>query len=214
MPEVRKRNFHSLQKCCSTYRLQLRRYGAIPIVVLESSTDPHSVLPFAETLDWDLAAITVSNPRLLQPLLESSLDDVTWAERMRMRRQGRKIWESYLSSRDKIMDALVALIRQRIGVEPPYFKVRLSTQSWNKEFNILSVLRTSRRETPQRTTLQRSSTKLAEPTSSVARFHRRSTSGGTRRSTRGGACRSSSTWASPSPVWSGTTRRRGKRGRS
>ena len=41
---------------------------------------------------------------------------------MRMRRQGYKFWQAYMSSKEKILDTTMAVVRQRLGIEPPIFK--------------------------------------------------------------------------------------------
>ena len=41
---------------------------------------------------------------------------------MRMRRQGYKFWQAYMSSKEKILDTIMAVVRQRLGIEPPIFK--------------------------------------------------------------------------------------------
>lgn len=38
-----------------------------------------------------------------------------------MRRQGYKFWQSYMSSKERVLDTTTAVIRQRLGLEPPYF---------------------------------------------------------------------------------------------
>ena len=41
---------------------------------------------------------------------------------MRMRRQGNKFWQAYMSSKEKVIDTTMAVVRQRLGIEPPIFK--------------------------------------------------------------------------------------------
>ena len=39
-----------------------------------------------------------------------------------MRRQGHKYWQVYMSSKEKVLDTTMAVGRQRLGIEPPFFK--------------------------------------------------------------------------------------------
>ena len=41
---------------------------------------------------------------------------------LRMRRQGHRFWQTYMSSKDRVLDTTMAVVRQRLGIEPPYFK--------------------------------------------------------------------------------------------
>ena len=53
---------------------------------------------------------------------------------LRMRKQGHKIWQAYMSSKEKVLDTTMAVVRQRLGIEPPYFSdVRTVDASQPKE---------------------------------------------------------------------------------
>ena len=39
-----------------------------------------------------------------------------------MRRQAHRFWQAYMSSKEKVLDTTMAVVRQRLGIEPPFFK--------------------------------------------------------------------------------------------
>ena len=40
---------------------------------------------------------------------------------IQMQRQGHNIWQAYISSKERVLDTTMAVVRQRLGIEPPYF---------------------------------------------------------------------------------------------
>ena len=40
---------------------------------------------------------------------------------LQMQRQGHSIWQAYMSSRERVLDTTMAVVRQRLGIEPPFF---------------------------------------------------------------------------------------------
>ena len=40
-----------------------------------------------------------------------------------MKKQGYLIWKSYFSTFDKVMDSIIAVLKQRMGIEPEEYKV-------------------------------------------------------------------------------------------
>ena len=54
-------------------------------------------------------------------LLNDFIPNMSFHDLLRMRRQGYKLWLSYMSSKKKVLDTVTAVIRQRLGLEPPYF---------------------------------------------------------------------------------------------
>ena len=57
-----------------------------------------------------------------QALISDFLPQMSFPERLRMRRQGRNFWAAYMSTKERALDTAMAVIRQRLGMEPPYFK--------------------------------------------------------------------------------------------
>ena len=43
-----------------------------------------------------------------------------------LKRQGQLIWRNYFSTEDKIKDAALSLVRERLGIEPLFYQVRFS----------------------------------------------------------------------------------------
>uniref|UniRef100_A0A2A4K6I9 glucuronosyl-galactosyl-proteoglycan 4-alpha-N-acetylglucosaminyltransferase n=1 Tax=Heliothis virescens TaxID=7102 RepID=A0A2A4K6I9_HELVI len=92
----------------STALLQARLYealrsGAIPVLLGGDRTR----LPYDEVLDWRRAA-------LLHVLLRALPD----ADLLALRRQGRLLWERYLSSVQASVDSLLAALRTRLHIPP------------------------------------------------------------------------------------------------
>ncbi|CAG0921307.1 unnamed protein product [Notodromas monacha] len=84
------------------------RFGAVPVVVGQAR------LPFDETIDWTAAAVFIPLPRLGEAL--DILNEISDEDIVGMRRQGYYLWKSYLSSDERIMDAVVSTLRGRMGV--------------------------------------------------------------------------------------------------
>ena len=60
---------------------------------------------------------------IVQTLISEFIPGLGFHERLRMRRQGRNFWAAYMSTKERALDTAMAVIRQRLGMEPPYFKV-------------------------------------------------------------------------------------------
>lgn len=99
----------------STALLQARLYealrsGAIPVVL----GGDRIRLPYDEVLDWRRAAILLPKARVTE--LHFLLRALSDADLLMFRRQGRVLWERYLSSVQSSMDSLLATIRMRLNI--------------------------------------------------------------------------------------------------
>ena len=56
-------------------------------------------------------------------MITDFIPNMSFSERLRMRRQGRNFWAAYMSTKKRVLDTVMAVIRQRLGLEPPHFKV-------------------------------------------------------------------------------------------
>ncbi|XP_026484929.2 exostosin-3 [Vanessa tameamea] len=99
----------------STALLQARLYealrsGAIPVVL----GGDRIRLPYDEVLDWRRATILLPKARVTE--LHFLLRALSDADLLAFRRQGRVLWERYLSSVQASMDSLLATIRMRLNI--------------------------------------------------------------------------------------------------
>ncbi|XP_028038241.1 exostosin-3 isoform X1 [Bombyx mandarina] len=101
----------------TTALLQARLYealrsGAIPVVL----GGDRIRLPYEEVLDWKRAVILLPKARVTEMhFLMRSFPD---ADLLALRRQGRVLWERYLSSVQASIDSLLATIRTRLHIPP------------------------------------------------------------------------------------------------
>ncbi|XP_001362090.1 exostosin-3 [Drosophila pseudoobscura] len=88
------------------------RSGAVPVILGADELR----LPYAETLDWRRAALLMPKARITE--LHFLLRAVQDADLLLLRRQGRLIWERYLSSVQATVDTVIASLRDRLGIPP------------------------------------------------------------------------------------------------
>ncbi|EDV37303.1 uncharacterized protein Dana_GF11490, isoform C [Drosophila ananassae] len=88
------------------------RSGAIPVILGSDELR----LPYAETLDWRRTALLLPKARITE--LHFLLRAVQDADLLLLRRQGRLIWERYLSSVQATVDTVIASLRDRLGIPP------------------------------------------------------------------------------------------------
>lgn len=101
----------------STTLIQARIYeslrsGAIPVVLGGDQVE----LPFSDMIEWRKAVVILPKARVTE--LHFLLRSIPDADLLLMRRQGRMIWERYLSSVQATIDTLIANIRDRLGIPP------------------------------------------------------------------------------------------------
>ncbi|KAL0281347.1 UNVERIFIED_CONTAM: hypothetical protein PYX00_002359 [Menopon gallinae] len=99
----------------STTLLQARIYeslrsGAVPVLLGGDQVK----LCFSEVLSWRRAVLMVPRARISE--LHFFLRSIPDSEILLMRRQGRLLWETYLASFQNIIDSLIAVLRDRLGI--------------------------------------------------------------------------------------------------
>ncbi|XP_063696402.1 exostosin-3 [Culicoides brevitarsis] len=87
------------------------RSGSVPVLLGE-----HVLLPYQETIDWRKVVITLPKARITE--IHFLLRSVSDGDLLMMRRQGRIIWEKYLSTVQATVDTVVASLRDRLGIPP------------------------------------------------------------------------------------------------
>jgi len=118
-----------------TIDVQLRLYealkmGAVPIIVGQHNRK--FLFPYEDFIDWNRALIPLAASRL--PELHFISRSVTDRDILAFRRQGRILWENYFGSIQSIVDSLIAVYRQRIGVPPSPISDEPSPSVFNATF--------------------------------------------------------------------------------
>lgn len=88
------------------------RSGAIPVILGADEVR----LPYSETIDWRRIALLLPKARITE--LHFLLRAIQDGDLLLMRRQGRLIWERYLSSVQATVDTVIASLRDRLGIPP------------------------------------------------------------------------------------------------
>ncbi|XP_034654228.1 exostosin-3-like [Drosophila subobscura] len=107
------------------------RSGAIPVILGADELR----LPYAETLDWRRAALLMPKARITE--LHFLLRAVQDADLLLLRRQGRLIWERYLSSVQATVDTVIASLRDRLAIPPRPIPSVVSQHIFNSSFTPL-----------------------------------------------------------------------------
>jgi len=94
---------------CHIRLLEALQSGAIPVILSSKA-----MLPFNDVIDWRKAAIILSQVRL--PELNVLLRTITTEDILDLRRQGRFLWETYLSTTDVMLKTVLAAIRTRLSI--------------------------------------------------------------------------------------------------
>ena len=123
----------------TTIDIQLRLYealkmGAVPIVV--GNHNLKFVFPYEDVVDWHRALVPLAESRL--PELHFLARAVTDRDILAFRRQGRILWEKYFGSIQSIVDSIIAVYRQRIGVPPPPINDEPSPSIFNATFKVIT----------------------------------------------------------------------------
>ncbi len=108
------------------------KYGAIPLII-GTRFEP----PFSEVIDWSKIIINLPSARITEMhyLLKSFRD----ADLLAYRRNGRQIFENYLSTMEKITETVLACLRTRIGIAPVPFRDYSSPSVFNESFTPLKL---------------------------------------------------------------------------
>ncbi|XP_068145127.1 exostosin-3 [Drosophila tropicalis] len=104
------------------------RSGAVPVILGADELR----LPYAETLDWRRAALLLPKARITE--LHFLLRAVQDADLLLLRRQGRLIWEKYLSSVQATVDTVIASLRDRLGIPPRPVPSVIAQSVFNSSF--------------------------------------------------------------------------------
>lgn len=120
-------------KLVTTTLIQARLYealraGAIPIILGADQVQ----LPYSETVEWRRVAILLPKARITE--LHFLLRAVPDTDLLAMRRQGRLIWERYLSSVQSTVDTIIALLRDRLGIPPRPVQSVIAQSVFNSSF--------------------------------------------------------------------------------
>lgn len=120
-------------KHISTTLIQARLYealrsGAIPVLLGADQIE----LPYAETIDWRRIAIMLPKARITE--MHFLLRAVPDNDLLAMRRQGRLIWERYLSSVQATVDTIIASLRDRLGIPPRPIQPIIAQKVFNSTF--------------------------------------------------------------------------------
>lgn len=104
------------------------RSGAIPVILGADQIQ----LPYSETIDWRRIAILLPKARITE--LHFLLRAVPDADLLAIRRQGRLIWERYLSSVQATINTIIACVRDRLGIPPRPIKPYIAQSIFNASF--------------------------------------------------------------------------------
>ncbi|KAL7299757.1 hypothetical protein TKK_0007507 [Trichogramma kaykai] len=101
----------------STAVMQARLYealrsGAIPVIL----GGDRVALSYKEVVAWRRAAIFLPKARVTE--MHFMLRAVPDNDLLTMRRQGRLVWERYFGTAQSVVDTIVAVIRDRLGIPP------------------------------------------------------------------------------------------------
>ncbi|CAK1548519.1 unnamed protein product [Leptosia nina] len=117
----------------STALLQARLYealrsGAIPVILGGDRTR----LPYDEVLDWRRATLSLPKARVTE--LHFLLRALSDADLLTFRRQGRLLWERYMSSLQASVDTLIAVIRTRLNIPGRPVAPIMGTPAFNESY--------------------------------------------------------------------------------
>ncbi|XP_058801792.1 exostosin-3 isoform X2 [Phymastichus coffea] len=117
----------------STASMQARLYealrsGAIPVILGGDRT----ALSYKEVISWRRAAIFLPKARVTE--MHFLLRAVPDNDLLAMRRQGRLIWERYFGTAQSVVDTIVAVLRDRLGIPPLPAPQSLSPSIFNSSF--------------------------------------------------------------------------------
>lgn len=104
------------------------RAGAIPIILGADQIQ----LPYSETVDWRRVAIMLPKARITE--LHFLLRAVPDTDLLILRRQGRLVWERYLSSVQATIDTIIASFRDRLGIPPRPIPQIIAQSIFNSTF--------------------------------------------------------------------------------
>lgn len=121
------------QEYVSTSLLQARLYeglrsGAIPVIL----GGDQILLPYSEVVDWKKCVILLPKTRITE--LHFFLRAIPDNDLLSFRKQGRMVWEKYLSSVQATVDTVIATVRHRLNIPPRPIESTKSTSVFNASF--------------------------------------------------------------------------------
>lgn len=126
------------QEYVTTTLLQARlfealRSGSIPVILGGDQV----LLPYSEVVDWKKCAIFLPKARVTE--LHFFLRAIPDADLLSLRRQGRMVWEKYLSSVQTTVDTVIAIVRNRLNIPPKAIESVRAISVFNSSFVPLRV---------------------------------------------------------------------------
>lgn len=120
----------------ATFLVRIResmQNGAIPVILGGDAVE----LPFSEFVDWSRAALLLPLARVTEVhfILRTYLD----ADIVELRRRGRLLWESYLSTTSRMINAVLSLVRTRLGIPAPPAHEEPSPSVFNATFRPVTI---------------------------------------------------------------------------
>lgn len=107
------------------------RAGSIPVILGADQVQ----LPYYETIDWRRVCIMLPKARITE--LHFFLRAISDVDLLNMRRQGRLVWERYMSSVQATVDTIIANIRDRLGIPPRPVQPIIAQSVFNSSFTPL-----------------------------------------------------------------------------
>ncbi|CAB4035359.1 exostosin-3 [Paramuricea clavata] len=89
--------------------IEALQYGAIPVVISDNI-----LLPFTDIIEWHRAAIMLHSAQF--PQMHFILRTILVNDVLDIRRQGRFLWEAYLSSAKSVLESTMAVIQTRLSL--------------------------------------------------------------------------------------------------
>ena len=89
--------------------IEALQYGAIPVIISDNL-----LLPFSDIIDWHRAAIILPSAQF--PQMHFILRTILVNDILDIRRQGRFLWETYLSSIKTVLTSTIAAIQTRLSL--------------------------------------------------------------------------------------------------
>jgi len=115
-----------------TRLLECLEAGSIPVVLSRDI-----ILPLEEVVDWSKAAIILPVQRVTE--LHYLLRTLPHTDVFNMKRQGRLILETYLSTDGTMVQAMMGVLRHRLSIPALPFKDTPSPSVFNKSFTPLTM---------------------------------------------------------------------------
>lgn len=104
------------------------RSGSIPVILGSDEIE----LPFSEAIEWRKVCVMLPKARITE--LHFMIRAISDSDLMLMRRQGRFVWERYMSTVKANLDTIIASIRDRLSIPPRPVKPFIAHNIFNATF--------------------------------------------------------------------------------